>query len=126
MKTLFFITLSLSTTITDAQNLSGKMIYSHHNRFTTVKPDSIYSVTRTGQKKFITFGFDPKVSASGTYMAFENGASYSALRANVWIRNLAARKDTQIITQNDYLNYFDFTSTEQQIVYAQSCSIYSS
>src|SRR5947207_10065050 len=60
-------------------------------------------------------------------MAFDNGPAYDALRANLWIRNLTTRKDTQIVSNpNDYLNYFDFYASEQQIVYAQSCNIYTS
>ena len=126
MKILLFFASLITTVALSSQSLSGKMVYSHHNRFTGVTPDSIYSVSKSGQRKFITLGFDPRVSPSGTYMAFENGASYNAWHANVWIRNLNTHKDTQIITQNDYLNYFDFTASEQQIVYAQQCNIYSS
>jgi Tol biopolymer transport system component len=89
--------------------------------------DSIYSVDTTGKRKFITLGFDPKVSPSGDYMAFENGPSYSSLRANIWMRNLSAKKDTLTVNNpSDYLNYFDFYSSEAQIVYAQSCNIYTS
>jgi len=127
MKIFLSAALLLTTIIANGQALSGKMVYSHHNRFANTKADSIYSVTQRGVRKFITLGFDPKVSPSGTYMAFENGPSYDALRANVWMRNLSTHKDTQIISNpNDYLNYFDFYSSGQQIVYAQSCDIYTS
>lgn len=59
-------------------------------------------------------------------MAFENGPSYSAYQAKVWMRNLTTKKDSQIIGNNDYLNYFDFYVSEQQLVYAEQCNIYTS
>lgn len=128
MKSLSLCIILMYTAIlANTQTLSGKFVYSHHNRFVSSNADSIYSLTSTGQRKFITLGFDAKVSPSGTYMAFENGPSYSSLRANVWMRNLTTKKDSEIVVNsNDYLNYFDFYSSEAQIVYAQSCNIYTS
>jgi hypothetical protein len=36
-----------------------------------------------GVRKFITLGFDPKVSPSGKYMAFEKWPRLRRLRANI-------------------------------------------
>ena len=126
MKILLLVTFSLSIIISNAQNLNGKLVYSYHSKRTT-KADSIYSLSSTGEKTFVTLGFNPRVSPFGTYMAFANGPNSNNLwQANLWIRNLSTHKDTQIITQGDYLNYFDFSPLNQHIVYAQQCDIYSS
>ena len=126
MKTLLLVTFCLSIIISNAQNLNGKLVYSYHSKRAT-KADSIFSFSSTGEKRFITLGFDPRVSPFGTYMAFANGPNSNNLwQANLWIRNLSTHKDTQIITQGDYLNYYDFSPSNQHIVYAQQCAIYSS
>ena len=127
MKTLLLVTLCLSIITSNAQNLNGKLVYSYHSKRPSTKADSIFSLSSTGEKKFITLGFDPRVSPFGKYMAFANGPNSNNLwQANLWIRNLSTHKDAQIITQGDYLNYYDFAPSNQHIVYAQQCDIYSS
>jgi len=127
MKTLLLVTFCLSIIISNAQNLNGKLVYSYHSKRPSTKPDSIFSFSVTGEKKFVTLGFDPRVSPFGKYMAFSNGPNpNNVYGANLWIRNLSTHKDKQIITQGDYLNYYDFRPSNKQIVYAQECYIYSS
>jgi len=127
MKTLFTILCVAVVTITlHAQNLTGKILYSHHCQPCGGGVDSIYAMDNNGQNVvFVTTGFWPRLSHNGRYLAFSRGPNAnSGLGANMWLRDLQLQHDTMILTNGDYLDYYDFSPSNTQIIYSQSCGVY--
>ncbi len=127
MKTIPLCFILLYGTITmQAQNLQGRLVFSHHNDTSTVHPDTIYSIDNAGQKTFVTLGYRPVVSHTGAYMAFANGQNPNqSLDASLLIRNLVTHKDTLVFFNGgDYLDYFDFSPHDSQLAFGFACSMY--
>src|SRR5262249_6684015 len=114
------VTVLLST---KAQNLTGKILYSHFNEYVTLDPtaDSIYAVSNNGLfQEFVTVGFRPRLSHHGKYMAFTNGPNPNdSYGANIWMRDLQAQKDTEIVQNSDYLDYYDFSPDDSVLFYSE-------
>ena len=125
----FLLMLSLIAAISaSAQSIQGKILYSHHDGYSgSSKPDSIFVIDNNGTtKSFITFGYRPRISHNGKYLAFSNGyIPNSSYGANLWLRDLTSLTETQIVSNGDYLDYYDFSPSDTQLVYSQGCSIYS-
>lgn len=128
MKSVLSLILCLSLLFAQvkAQVLKGKYLYSHYNPSANSDPDSIYTLGSDGvTQTFITLGIWPRLSHSGKYLAFSKGPNpNSVLGANLWLRDLQTKTENSIISNSDYLNYYDFSPTEQKIIYAQYCSIF--
>ena len=125
-KILFFLIGLLSLAGAHAQSLTGKVVFSHYSTgVAAALSDSIFTLDHNGSLSFVTFGYRPRLSHNGKLMAFTNGPrpndSYSA---NIWMRDLVAMHDTMIVSNADYLDYYDFSPNDSQIVYSQSCSMY--
>ncbi len=107
------------------QFLQGKILYSHHNQNAAAKQDSIYTIDSNGAKVFVTLGYRPRLSHTGRYLAFSNGPnSNSSYGANLWIRDLITQEEQLIVSNSDYLDYYDFYPNDSALVYSQSCSVY--
>lgn len=111
---------------TAAEDLMGKYLYSHHNASASTNPDSIYVLEEDSTTEtFITLGIWPRLSHNSQYLAFSRGPNpNSVYGANLWVRDLQASTEEQIVPNSDYLNYYDFSPTNQKIIYSQGCSLF--
>ena len=110
-----------------AQNLVGKIVFSHFNKAT--QTDTIYMMDNNGQNlTFVTEGYRPRLSHDGTHMAFTNGpVPNQSYNGNIWMRDLIAQHDTLIVGNvSNYLDYYDFTPGDTRLAYSQGCGIYTS
>jgi len=106
------------------QVVQNKILYSHHNQSATASPDSIFTLTNAGNT-FVTLGYRPRLSHNGKYLAFSNGPNAnSSYGANLYIRNLQTQDEQMIVSNGDYLDYYDFYPSNNKLVYSQGCSIY--
>lgn len=127
MKALFTILVAVTVgTNLYAQNLTGKVLFSHHCQPCGGGVDSIYSMDNNGQNvMFVTTGFWPRLSHDGRYLAFSRGTTAnSGFGANMWLRDLQLQHDTLILTNSDYLDYYDFSPSNTQIIFSQGCGVY--
>jgi hypothetical protein len=126
MEKLYFFILIIAITVNvQSQSIGGKILFSHHNGYVVSNRDTIYTIDSLGTKAFVTLGYRPRLSHNGQYLAFSNGPnSNSSYDADLWIRNLTAQTETQIVSNGDYLDYYDFYPGDNRLVYSQSCSIY--
>jgi len=109
-----------------AQVLQAQILYSHHNSFAPSQQDSVYTLDSSGKRTFITFGYRPRLSHNGKYLAFSNGpVSNSSYQANLWVRDLTTQTESLIVSNGDYLDYYDFYPSDKRLVYSEGCSIYS-
>ena len=126
MKThLLFVSAIFIFSHSFAQNLTGKILFSHFNKAT--QTDTIYAMDNNGHNiSFVTVGYRPRLSHNGNYLAFSNGPNPNAsYNASLWIRDLAIGHDTLIVNNvSDYLDYYDFYPDDLKMVYSQGCNIY--
>src|SRR4249920_879216 len=116
-----FIILFLPQKLLYAQNLNGKIVFSTYS----MPDDSIWSMNGDGtDKKFITLGNWPRVSPDKRYMAFLRGGNVSKARNSMYLRDLVAKHDTLIYSNNDYIVNFDFNDSATELTFDYSCSIY--
>lgn len=127
MKRALLLFSVIAAITASAQNIQGKILYSHHDGASgSSTPDSIFVIDNNGTTKtFVTLGYRPRISHNGKYLAFSNGyIPNSSYGANLWLRDLTTLSETQIVSNGDYLDYYDFSPSDLQLVYSQSCSIY--
>ena len=125
-KVLFVWICLLSAAGLKAQSLTGKVVFSHYTTGATAAlSDSIFTLDHNGSLSFVTLGYRPRLSHNGKLMAFTNGPNpNNSYGASIWMRDLVAMHDTLIVSNGDYLDYYDFSPGDSQIVYSQSCSMY--
>lgn len=123
MKYLFLFSLCAFFIEAQAQQLQGKILFSR----TRNGVDSLFALHQDGQTlEYVTNGFRPRISRKGRLMLFSRnlanpGVSYNS---NMWVRDLQTHHDTLLVTNNDYLEYYDFSPSDREIVYSQGCNIY--
>jgi hypothetical protein len=122
---VLFIILCVSSI--HAQNLAGKIVFSHFNKAT--QTDTIYVMDNNGQNlTVVTTGFRPRLAHNGKYLAFSNGPlPNQSFNSNIWMRDLIAQHDTLIVPNSgDYVDYYDFSPGDTKVVYGQGCNLYTS
>ena len=124
MKRLLLILATLTAFAAQAQDLTGKLIFSFSNGV----HDSIYALERDGHTiSYVTEGFRPRVSHHGKFLAFSRnlGRPNNSYGASLYLRDLTTHTDSLIFDQNDYLDYYDFLPSDKRLVYSQICGVYS-
>jgi len=108
-----------------AQDLNGKILFSHFNR--TTQSDTIYSMDNNGTNvTVVTVGYRPRLSHDGKHLAFTNGPlPNQSYDGNLWMRDLTLEHDTLIVSNSDYLDYYDFFPDNSMLIYSEECGIFS-
>ena len=123
MKRLLLVIAALAAFTAQAQDLTGKLLFSFSNGI----HDSIYALERDGHTiSYVTEGFRPRVSHHGRFLAFSRnlGNPNNSYGASLYLRDLTTHTDSLIFNQGDYLDYYDFLPSDKRLVYSQICGVY--
>ena len=82
--------------------------------------DTIWYLNSTGDTQFM-LGSHPRLSPNGQFIAYQRGGW---VYGDIYVRDLQTGSDTLIFTNDNEINFYDWTTDSGQIIFDYNCSIY--